>query len=239
MKNKGLWIFLGVLLIFGMVASVYFGLGPRPVPKIKLSKIEKPEVMAHALALRLRQELTAANFLILGLDQYDNDQTRVWQEMIKHLNQEGIGYPVILIDVALGTSADYPGAIPLDFMNNFEPVVDVLKQNLAQGKRVVAIVPSIFSAQFIHGNLAWRLREEAKLNPMSLTLQWFPRNRGEEKDMRIPCVVQGVDQQGTGPFGCLVVQKSRSVYLKKMDGEYLGLADLIGMQDYLVLFRKQ
>ena len=237
MKNKGWWIFLGVLMVFGMTASIYFGLGPRPVPKIKLSKFERPEVMSHALALRLRQELTSANFLILGLDQHDNDQTRIWQELLKHLQQEGIGYSVVLADVALNGGVDFPGAVPLDFLNNFQPIVDVIKQNLNEGKRVVAIVPSIYSAQFIHGNWAWRLREEVKLNPMSMTLQWFPRSREQEKDMRIPCVVQGVDLQGTGPFGCLVVQKARTVYLKKMDGPYVGLADLIGLNDYLVLFR--
>jgi hypothetical protein len=111
---------------------------------------------------------------------------------------------------------------------------------LKEGKRVAVIVPTVYSVQSIPGNLVNNFKERTQLHPMSLSLTDFPRTREEEKFMLHPCIVEGVDQTGEGPFGCAVVQTARGNYRKRYQiGDWVGLVNQIGLNDYLVLYTQE
>ena len=51
MKTKALYTLFGLLLLSGMAATIYFGMSPKPIPKIKFSQFEEPLKLSQAIEL--------------------------------------------------------------------------------------------------------------------------------------------------------------------------------------------
>jgi hypothetical protein len=136
---------------------------------------------------------------------------------------------------------DIPEVQKIPTKDDFEVFYQGVQQALASGKRIAIIVPTIYSVQMIPGNLVQNYKAKAAVAPMSLSLSDFPRHRETElKELTNRCVVEGVDQTGVGPFGCLVLQTARGNYRQHFHaGDWIGLVNQIGLKDYLVLYTQE
>jgi hypothetical protein len=235
MGKRIYWVLLILISAAGLISMIYFGLQPRPIPKIKISRFENHTVVANSLLLRLREEIKASPLLFLGVEPARPEHLQIVKEFLR-LNQEpGSRFDQVVLEEHLA-SPEFPEATLIATQENFETFRDGTKAALAAGKRVVVIVPTIYASQLIHGNVVQNFKAQTEIIPMSLSLTDFPRKRELEKDMIHLCVVEGVDTSGEGPFGCMIAQTARANYRKHFQpGELVGLVDQVGLKDYLML----
>lgn len=237
MEKKIYWVLVGLLTVCGMATVIYFAIQPRPILKIKLSQFETPTVLANSLLLRLREEIKKSPVLFVGIQSEHPEQLEVWKQFFIHNQEIGMKYDLIVADSFL------PGIDllePQEKMASKELSAELIagvESARAAGKRVAIVVPTLYSVQLIHGNLANMYKQSTGSVPMSLSISEFPRSRDQEKTTSFPCSVSGVDQTGFGPFGCMLIQTARANYRKRYEtGKYVGLVEQIGLKDYLVLY---
>lgn len=216
---------------------VYYGSRHRPVPKIRIAQIENHTVLANSILLQMREEIQKSPVLFLGVESENQVQAEFWRQFLD-LNQEpGLKYDVVVADQAL-KFADLIN--PNEKTSTYEQsnlFIQGVENALAAGKRIAILVPITYSAQFVPNNLVNLYKEQTGKQPLSLSIADFPRHREEEKKMTFPCVVEGVDKSGVGPFGCLMAQSARANYRQRFEiGKYVGLVEEIGPMDYLVLY---
>lgn len=236
MENRIYWVFVALVTVCGMSTLVYFAIQPAPVQKIKISSFENPQVFAQEILRKFREEIIDSPLLMLGVETEEPDSIELWNQFIQQNTDPQMRYDIVVVDSFLNGIEKFKEAQVLDTKIESESLLGGLKSLLDQGKRVVIIVPVIYSVQMIPGNLANKIKFKFP-QLMSLSISDFPRTREVEKIMPRPCVVSGVDTSGIGPFGCLVVQTARAHYLKRFPpGQEIGLANQIGLKDYLVLY---
>jgi len=239
MTKKLYWAAVILIAIAGMTSMVYFGLKPRPVPKIKLSHFENPSVLANALLMRLREELRQSPLLFLGLDVSHPEQLETVKTLLENDQEPGIRYDLVVAPDHF-LPEGYLVHEKLPPRDQVETLAQGLEKGLEAGHRIAVIVPTADAAQYVSGNLVNQLKAASKLTPMSLAMTDFPRTRQQESRMTYPCIVAGVDQSGLGPFGCLVAQTARANYRKRYpEGQFVGLVEQIGLSDYLILYTQE
>lgn len=232
------WYFLGLLFVGGIGISFYYGLQPKPIPKVKPSQVDSPERLGEAIGQRLWAELKDSPVIFLGVDPDQVDDLRVWKGLLAHL-QSDMQYSTILIEPLLPQKALIPYTEEVDMKADLQQLKLGIEQALAQGKRMAFVVPSIYSSQAIPDNPINRLKAVLPIKVMSLSVARPSLRREEEATAQFPCATGGGDLRGLGSWGCLIQAKSRGLYLKKWtSGRYLGLVDQIGANDYLVLLRQ-
>jgi hypothetical protein len=231
------WTFLGIIVVAGLVVSIYFGLQPKSVPKIKSSLVADPERMGQAVAQRLWGEIKDAPIVFLGVDPDQPDDLRVWKGFLDSLPADE-KYALIVIDPALPGKNIIPYNEQIDIQKETERFKQGIHGALENKVRVAVIVPSIYSSQSIHDSPVNRLKAELSFLPMSLSIAQPTLQREEEASAPYPCATGSGDTVGLGSWGCLIRTKSRSLYHKNWEGgKYLGLMDQIGANDYLILLR--
>lgn len=232
-------ILLGIISIVGIGFMIYFGIQPRPVQKIKLSKFESPTVFANSVLLRLRQELRISPMAVLGVQTnlvLQAEQLQLWREFLSRNTEEGTRFDKVYIDSSLETSL-FPEAEKVNFQDEFAQRLTEFAQLESEKQRVVLIVPTTYSTQMVPNSLAHYLNLNLPQKSLSLSMVDFPRSRELEKDFEFQCVVEGVDQTGVGPFGCLLLQSARAQYRRRFQpGEKIGFMNQIGLLDYIVFY---
>ncbi len=232
------WTLLGILVAVGVATTLYFGLQPRSLPKIKASLLANPERMGEAVAQRLWQEIQGADLIFLGVEPGNADHLKLWKRFLEVLpaNQK---YAQVLIEPGLEGKnlISYNEEIDLQKeMDRFKVGIKKAKENKI---RVAIIVPSIYSSQSIPDNPVHRFKQDSEFSPLSLSIAVPTISRDEESEVTYPCASGSEDSAGLASWGCLIQTKSRGLYRKKWEpGKYLGLMDQIGEKDYLVLIRK-
>ncbi|MBK7963174.1 MAG: hypothetical protein IPK04_19505 [Bdellovibrionales bacterium] len=83
------WVVLGILVVAGLVASLYFSLQPRPIPKIRYSLFQSPKELGVALTQRLRLEIKQASVIFFGIDPSNLDQYQIVIGALELLRTEG------------------------------------------------------------------------------------------------------------------------------------------------------
>lgn len=236
------WSMLIVVLLAGVTVSVYFGIQPKPVPKIDLSGFESPEEMGASIFKRLRLEMQSASVLFLGVMPDQKMHYQVWNELFQKANEPGWKYDLLVIEKNLpyrelikeksGITVE-----EMDLKEDFARLAEGLKKAKEEKKRVAILAPSIYSTQILKTNLADRLKTEAGLKVVSFSATTFPINADQEKNMETPCVLNQEDRAGSGQLGCMILNVSRPMYRKKKTvGKYPGAVNQVGGQDYLVFF---
>ncbi len=239
MGKRIYWILLVGIVLAGVTTMIYFGIQPRPIPKISLSKFENHTVLANSLLLRLREEIKNSPVLFLGVDPDKPEHFEIWQEFLKQNHEPGFAYDTIVVEQALATEL-FPGAEKINLIDQFSAFYQGIQTGVSNGRRVAVIMPSIYSVQMIHNNLDSNFNSKVQVLGTSFSLTDFPRSREDEKTMTHPCVVAAVDQSGLGPFGCIVVQGARTNYRKRFEsGEHIGFVNQIGQRDYLIFYTKE
>ena len=240
MKNKGSWIAFISLLVFGMGVVLYFGISPKPIPKITLSEFSGPDLMAEALIIRLRQEMQNSPVIFLGVDSEQPSQLEIWKDLLLRIKDDPkLKFDSLVLDSSLPDIANFEGAEKMDVREGIDELGQSLQSAILHQQRVAVIAPNIYTSQLIHQNPVSVFKQKTGVQPLSLSVSGFSRSRSGESEMAIPCVVQAIDEVGTGPLGCMILQEGRTLYRKKMKPGYVGhvgLVDQVGANDYLVLW---
>lgn len=246
MKSSKNWplVALVFLILIGLSVTVYFVIQPRPVPKISWSHFSDSREFAQAVSHRLRLEIRDSRLLFLGVDPEVQEHYLVWKEFLIQQKTEGQAIDVLGIDPYLPFKSLWTASLgevvgeilEIDFNQEMERAFGGIEESLKSQKRVAFLVPSLFSSQLLKISPASRAKERG-LSPMSFSLSLFPRKREDEKNLSFPCLSENRDIQGTRDLGCMILQKSRTLYRKKsIPGKWPGVVDQVGVKDYLALY---
>lgn len=241
MGKRIYWILVILIALCGLTVMIYYGIQPRPIPKIKISKFESHTVLANSLILRLREEIKNSPVLFLGLDPDRPEHFEIWKEFLKQNQEPGMAYDVVVLEQELTTDL-FPEAQKVPTKDGFTLFFSGVTEALTHGHRVAVLVPLAYSVQMVPQNVVFHFNSHPNVMvpATSLSLTNFPRTREQEKEMSLRCIVEGVDQTGLGPFGCLVVQTARANYRKRFEaGDGVGMVHQIGQRDYLVFYTKE
>lgn len=236
------WIVTALLFASGIAVVVYFSLEPKSVPKIKLSQFATPLEAAAAVHKRLDLELRDAKVLMIGVWPGQKQEGEVLAGLLKFLHADAPN-AVTILDRAL-VQEESMAAVPFeDFgttlsfgvRDDVPSMVPVIQAALAEGKKVFIVTASYFSSQLLGYGPASKLVGEYQLPITSISMAPFPLDRTDEARHEVQCIT-GEDGAGTGPLGCNVIYKARSVYRKKKDpNRWNAMLDLVGGRDYLWL----
>ncbi len=254
LKFKSLFFsfLFALLFLSGLAGSIYFGLEPRPLPKIKLSGVASPLGFSDAVFQRLSEELKNTNLFFVGVGP-EPEQQALAQELIKKFASINSSKGVTLIlDPQLTFFDQYQNEFVQNFGDLFKNISTLslltkytsLISPEALSEKIVIVAPNVFVSQILKESPIHKLKKEfVKTNQLpqifTLTLGFLPIQRSEENKVMPPCLVDQFDKQGTGALGCILLQSARPNYRKKKpEGFYLGLFNQIGENDYLLLYRK-
>lgn len=232
MKSKlGISAFI-LLVISGIIFSVYFGLSPRPIPKIKLSVIESPAVLAKAVQMRMAEEFKSSNILAFGFQPEHPQQLEVIHEWYSSKAVD-----VWLAEDSLQINPSLMSLESIDTKNNTDALVEKIQKANLEGKKVGLILPTVYSSQMVENNLIDVLKKRYQLTITSFSIVELLRQREQEKSAIIPCYVANTDPTGFGKLGCAILQQGRSLYRKKMpEGKQVAWMDQRGAYDYLIFY---
>ena len=231
MGKRIYWVLVALVTLCGMSTLVYFAIQPRPVQKIKINPFQNSEALADAVIASMRTEIQDSALLILGVETRIPDSIQIWKRLIQQMP-----FDVVVVDQSLNGVDDIQDLQKFDTFKESQRLISGLKDLLDQGKRVVILVPTLYSVQMIPGNVANQIKLKYP-DVMSLSMTDIPRSREQEKRMPKVCNVAFLDEGGLGPYGCLVIQTARANYMKRFDpGAHVAQLDQIGLNDYLLLY---
>ena len=228
-------IFLGVLILIcvaGLGAVVWFGIQPKPIGKIKLSRFESPQVAAHAIEARLWEELRQQSQWWWGVDLNDGFQTGLLEEFVKNLPPESRFTSVWLDSNHLPPQLNLQIPVQkLAFRENGQKLLD----ELGSGRRVLFVSHPMESTPLQKEGMVFFVRQRMPFS--TLVMARFPRVRTEENLATFPCNT-ALGEASASTLGCLVMQRARGFYRKKLSGatkgDHIGFLDQVGEKDYVL-----
>jgi hypothetical protein len=231
--------------VVGIVSFIYILLGDtqKTIPKIKLSYFVDEKEIAQSIDKRLAQEIAQNNFFWIGVEPGKTEQLEVVLKMKAELEKTK-PFRTVILDKEL--------ELPQAWIEKFKAieVVSVKESLSAMGElfaqfeknkeRYLLITASLYSSPLVKKNQLNQMKEKYKIWPMTFSLAYFPVTAELEKEMLFPCLTE--DHSGVSDWGCVVVNKARFTR-RKVDEQnpkaWIGLMDLIGEKDYMVLLRKK
>lgn len=234
------WVGAAAVVALGVFFSMNFQIQERSIPKIKFSQVDVPETLGKAVHDRLRLELKEAPVVLLGVTPNQIEDLELWRGFLEANQEPGSKYDVIVVDPQLPFVELFASNMRLDIQNEMDRFVEGIKNAQAQGLRVAAIVPYIYSSQLVKKGPANRLKEQYKLNVTSFSVSKFPVTRQQEESFQPVCELDaGRDLAGTGHLGCMVRDIARKTYRKKFDdNKFSGMMEQTGAKDYLILLNR-
>lgn len=234
------WVGAIAVIALGVFFSMNFQIQERSIPKIKFSQVDLPEKLGQGVYERLRMEIKASPIVLLGVTPNQIEDLELWRGFMESNQEQGSKYDVIVVDPRLPFVELFASNMRLDIQSEMDRFVEGVKSAQAQGLRVAAIVPYIYSSQLVKKGPANRLREEYKLDVTSFSVMKFPVTREQEETFDPHCELDaGRDLAGTGHLGCMVIEVARKTYRKKFtENKYSGLMEQTGAKDYIVLLNR-
>lgn len=233
-------VLIGLLTIISIGWVIQLTIEGKPVAKIKLSEFETPKNLSDAVKMRLRQEIKDHPIVFLGVDPEEPSHLEVWKHFINEMDEPGWKFDELLIEQGLSLKEPWrSGEKMIDVKENEMALKTAWNDPSYKEKRIVVVVPNIYSSQLIKDNPVQRL----KLNPnegriLSLSIVPLGQNANEVEINRLPCVAEGADYTGQSPLGCMIRKKARFVKKPFHNKSYLGAVEQVGLHDYLVYLRK-
>jgi hypothetical protein len=231
------WVVLGILVVAGLVASLYFSLQPRPIPKIRYSLFQSPKELGVALTQRLRLEIKQASVIFFGIDPSNLDQYQIVIGALELLRTEGEGIDVVVVDPNLTHKVEIPHQDEIELKLELERFSEGIKTAKGLKKRVAMVLPAIYASTLLENSPVSKYLANERGTGLVFTMSRFPTNQAEESDLIYPCVPHQEDRVGARNLGCMIVSKAKTLYRKKNPApKRAGLVDQVGLSEYLVLF---
>ena len=233
---------LGLIALVGLVSVIYWGVQPRPLPKIKLSLFQTTNVVANSILISLRPELQEHSLVIWGIEPGQADLTRVLLDFV-NLNQEPTtAFQGYVVDQELENMIPELRTIPGDRIETLkEPdrLLAAFQQLEKNHTRALFIMPAAYAATFLPGSPGQKLREQG-FPFVTILMHSFPRRREDEKKLSTPCDVADHDMSGTGGLGCEILSLARLNYRKHFkSNDLIGLMSQVSQNDFLFLLARE
>ncbi|MDG0815233.1 hypothetical protein [Bdellovibrio svalbardensis] len=234
------WLGAAAVIALGIYFSTQISVKPQSLSKLELTQVAVPEDLGKLVFENLRREVKAAPVLMLGVTPNQIEDLELWRGFLEANQEQGSKYDLIVVESMLPYVEIFNNGMHLQVKDEMPRMVEGINKALAQGLRVVIIVPSIYASQLIKSNPVSRLKEEFKVDVTSMSVSKFPLTREQEASFDPACSAGGaVDPAGTSALGCMVRDIARKTYRKKFEAnKYSGLLEQTGAKDYLILFNR-
>lgn len=240
-------LFTFILALLAAAAVIYFGGAKTPTttPKIKLSYFTDNGEFASAIEQTVHTEIGKAKYFWIGYEPEKENQYELTNLIKLEIEKQNGPFDIVLIDqeLTLGEEKEkFLGKtheIPLK--EGFNDAAELIKAN--KDKKILVITAAIYSTNLIQNNPHGKIKELTQSKPMVFSLGYFPALTEEEDNTLFKCDTE--DKTGTSPWGCAVINKARTIRrriditkLKTTPAPRIGLMDLAGEADYMVLVGK-
>lgn len=234
------WVGAVVVIGLGIFFAMNVSVQPKTISKIPFSQVEVPEDFGKAVFEILRSEVKQAPFILWGVTPNYIEDMELVRGFMEANQEAGYIYDVIVVEPELPYVELFSSNMRIDTKNEMERFASGVKEALAEGHRVVAIVPNIYSSKLIPGNPVDRLRNDYGLEVTSFSVSKFASTKEQEAEFEPPCVLEPQkDFSKLGVFGCMVQEIGRKTYRQKIENnKFSGLMEMTGAGDYLILFNR-
>ncbi len=231
-------LFIGSLTLVALAWIIHLSLNGKPISKIKLSEFTSPHHIAESLSMRLRQEIKDHSILFLGLDIDQPEHIQIWIEFLKLIKEPGWKFDEIIVEEGLNLPALGLGEVVLNVKANEDLLKVKWLSEINLNKRIVVIVPDIYSSQLLKDNPIQRLKSSVNEGIfLSLTLVGLGASAEDPIIQKLPCSADGADITGQSALGC-VVRKKAMFHTKPLKTNVrLGVVEQVGLHDFLVFYR--
>jgi len=242
---KPLFIVLLISLVC-LIALVSLNLNEsqKTIPKVKLSYFKNYSEFTSAIEQRLHLELGQAKHIWIGVEPEKMNHVSFALNLKNELEKSHGQFDKIILDKELGVTNDLAlqfGAIQeVLIKENIGEFSDLIKEHVDQ--KVLVITASIYSTNLLKLNPIYKIKENFSYKPITFSTGHLALNLDDEKNNLFRCDTE--DKTGVGDWGCAIINKARSAKrkidlqkLKDNQNLILGLVDLTGESDYMVLLR--
>lgn len=243
-SNAGLYWVIGVITV-SMVFFVYLLLSdaPRTLPKISLSYFVDENEVVDSIEKRLHLELLDANQFWIGIEPDKKEQILVTQKLINALSKK-TPFQKIIADKELQLTNDELKQLGVNDVIAVKEEIyklgDLIQKYQLEKTPYVLITAAIYSTSLLPGNPIHKLKSKSPVSATTFSMAYFTVSLEDEKNLLFKCNTE--DYSGIKDWGCFVVNKSRTVRRKlKLQNPkpWLGLMDMSGERDYIVLLKKK
>lgn len=251
-SRRFLYIYAGLaagVIGLGIFFSLKLGSQPSTTPQIALNYFADETELADAIYTRLNTELRKSQIYVLGVEPSHVEHVQLWLEFLKktQTNPELMVHN-FLIDKDLfdDTKEELRSHLStfqsVHFQSQWPSFVNALETLTKDNQKTVIIVPNIYSFKILRSSPFGALSSQgiSKVKMIHLTASFFPEKPEDLSKMMFPCKSEESDGEGTARLGCLIQNKAATVRRKIKPGqEMIGLMDLIGENDYLIMLKKR
>ncbi len=238
------WVIAVVAVSLSVFIYVMLGDAQKTVPKIKLSYFATEGEIAESITKILSQTLQQRSGFWIGIEPEKTEQIEVALQLKQQLEKTKT-FTKVIVDQELNLSKEwlekFKATDVIAVKNNMDAVGEVLNGLEANAQPYILITAAIYSTPLIVANQIHKLKTKyPAIKPTTFSLAYLPTTPEDEKFMLFQCNTE--DHSGTAAWGCAVVNKARFTRRKiKKDNikDWIGLMDLIGEQDYMVLLKKK
>ncbi|OFZ28738.1 MAG: hypothetical protein A2622_06550 [Bdellovibrionales bacterium RIFCSPHIGHO2_01_FULL_40_29] len=238
------WVIGASIVALGIFISVSLDSAQRTVPKIKLSYFADEVEIAQNVLKRLQLEIGQNPFYWVGVEPDKTEQIAVVVQIKNEIEKLNGPFVEVIADSELKLSAENMKLLGVTqnvfIKENIINVGEVLTKLEQQNKKYFLVTASLYTNTFIKENPTSILKKNNSIKPMTVSMAYFATNPEQEKNILFPCDTE--DKSGTSAWGCVIVTKARSVrrkYEKQNIKPWVGLMDLTGGNDYMLLIQKK
>lgn len=240
MKKYLYWISVVAIVGLGLYFAMSVSVHPETQTILKWSQFSTPEEFGKSVFEQVRADVKKSPVLFLGVTPNKIEDMELWRGFLEANQEPGSKYDVVVVEPMLPYVELFASNMRIDIKEDMSRFVEGVQKARSEGLRVVVIVPNIYSSQLLKKNPVNRLKEDYKMEALSLSATKFPVTREQEESFDPKCVMEeGKDLTGTGPLGCVILNLARRTYRFKMeDNKYSGLMEKLSPADYLILLNR-
>ncbi len=218
-------------------------------PKIKLSYYQSVSEIADGILQKLEHELRDQNQFWIGVEPNKADHLALAEEMILKLKAQN-KIDDVFVDEQLGLDEQQLAAFAMAFpdfkiipvKDNWYDLADFAKKG--ELDRAAILTAAIYSTSMLPKNPIDKIKTDAvEYKPMAFSMGHFTIDAADEKNLTFPCMTE--DRSGTQTWACGILNKARSQrrriqpLAEVANKPFLGLMDLTGEKDYMILLTKR
>ncbi len=237
------WVITVVVVSVGVFIYLVLGDSQQTVPKIKLSYFTDETEIATSVTKILSQDLQKAHFFWMGIEPEKTEQFAVIVSLKQQLEKTK-NFKHIILDEELKFSKEWQDLLHVTevvkLKESLNSTGEMLSAHEKKGQDYIFITANIYSTPLIKENQLNQIKKQYHIQPTTFSLAYFPVDAPDEKNMLFPCSAE--DHSGASAWSCLVSNRSRFSRRKidfKNTKNWLGLMDLIGENDYMILLKKK
>ena len=244
-KLNSTFVWVGAVAVASVAAFVYLFASDAPTtqPKLRLSYFANESEIATAVSKSLTEDIQPVQNYWIGIEPFKEEQIEVALQLKAELEKKS-AFQKIIVDRELALSEDVLKKIsPTDTIfvkQNADQLGDILVKLENEKTSYLVITASIYSNSLLVENPIHKIKSKHPIQPVTFSMAYMPTKPEDEGKMLFMCDTE--DKSGAKDWACMVVSKARSVRRKmtaNQDKLWMGLMDLSGERDYIVLLNKK